>query len=154
MKQDGAYWRQHARQPVAVASGVEALADLDIDLVIELGPHSVLGPMAIQAWPDSASSRGVNVSPVTPASLRRPPRDGSTLAPESSFVDAVGEAYEAGLDISFEGLFAGEKRRRISLPGYPFQRERYWLQASRQRRSGEGHPLLGERHESARRDFL
>ena len=84
------------------------------------------------------------------ASLRRPPRDGSSPDPESSFIDAVAEAYQAGLEISFQGLFAGENRRRISLPGYPFQRERYWLQASRQRRTGAGHPLLGDRHESAR----
>ena len=62
---------------------------------------------------------------------------------------AVAGAYEAGLDISFEGLFAGETRRRISLPGYPFQRERYWVEASKRRRRSAGHPLLGERHESA-----
>ena len=61
----------------------------------------------------------------------------------------VGEAYQAGLDITFEGLFAGEARRRISLPGYPFQRERYWYETSKQRRAISGHPLLGIRHESA-----
>ncbi|MYG75969.1 MAG: acyltransferase domain-containing protein, partial [Acidobacteria bacterium] len=46
------------------------------------------------------------------------------------FAAAVAEAYEAGLDINFEGLFAGETRRRISLPGYPFERRRYWIPAS------------------------
>ena len=84
------------------------------------------------------------------SSLRRPPRDGSSPEPEGSFVDAVAEAYEAGLEISFEGLFVGESRRRISLPSYPFQRERYWVEHSKQRRPSAGHPLLGIRHESAR----
>jgi len=42
----------------------------------------------------------------------------------------VARAYEAGLAIDFAGLFAGEERRRISLPGYPFQRQRYWFGAS------------------------
>ena len=46
---------------------------------------------------------------------------------DSAFVEAVAHAYEAGLGVSFAGLFAGETRRRISLPGYPFQRRRYWL---------------------------
>ena len=54
------------------------------------------------------------------------------------------------LEVAFEGLFAGEMRHRISLPGYPFQRERYWLDPSRRRRPGTDHPLLGTRHESAR----
>ena len=44
-----------------------------------------------------------------------------------SFVQAAAQAYEAGRAVSFESLFAGEERRRISLPGYPFQRRSYWI---------------------------
>ncbi len=149
MALDAAYWRRHARQPVAFADGVKAMADLGVDLVVEIGPHSVLGPMATLAWPESDQSGNAG-APAALASLRRPPRDGSTSEAESGFVDAVAEAYEAGLDVSFEGLFTGETRRRISLPSYPFQRERHWLRQSKQRRSSAGHPLLGVRHESAR----
>ena len=101
--------------------------------------------MATLAWPESAPD-----APDALASIRRPPRDGSTSEVESGFIDAVAAAYEAGLDISFDGLFAGEARRRISLPSYPFQRERYWLRQSKRPRTGAGHPLLGVRHESAR----
>ena len=145
---DGAYWRRHAREPVAFAAGVEALASLDVDLVIEIGPHAVLGPMATMAWPEPApASEGPGAPPVLP-SMRRPPRGGA--APEGSFVDAVARAYEARLDVSFEGLFAGETRRRISLPGYPFQRRRHWLEPSQRRGTGAGHPVLGVRRESAR----
>ena len=57
--------------------------------------------------------------------------------------------YEAGLPLRFDGLFAGEERRRIALPGYPFQREHYWVEAPKRRRPGTGHPLLGVRHDSA-----
>ena len=147
---DSAYWRRHARQPVAFAGGVRTLADLGVDLVIEIGPHAVLGPMTTLAWPDPAPGRDAPEAPRVLASLRRPPRDASTPEAESSFIDAVAEAYEAGLGISFEGLFAGETRRRISLPSYPFQRRRHWLEPSRHRGPTAGHPLLGVRHESAR----
>ncbi len=147
---DGAYWRRHARQPVAFAGGVRTLADLGVDLVIEIGPHAVLGPMTTLAWPHPASGQDVAGGPVVLASLRRPRRDASTPEAESSFIDAVAEAYEAGLEFSFEGLFAGETRRRISLPSYPFQRRRHWLEPSRHRGPTAGHPLLGVRHESAR----
>ncbi|MDE2940680.1 MAG: SDR family NAD(P)-dependent oxidoreductase [Chloroflexota bacterium] len=154
MAMDGAYWRRHARQQVAFAQGIETLAEMGIDLVIELGPHSVLGPMSMQSWPKSPGDQRLDGGPIALASLRRPPRDGSTPEPESSFIDAVARAYEAGLDISLEGLFAGEERRRISLPGYPFQRERYWLQGATRRRTVGGHPLLGDRSESARGEIV
>ncbi len=144
MALDVSYWTRHARQAVSFASGVRTMAELDVDLVVEIGPHDVLGTMATLAWPDSAQG------PSVLASLRRPPRGATTPDPESTFIDAVAEAYQAGLDVSFEGLFAGETRSRISLPSYPFQRERYWVEQSRQRRQTSGHPLLGVRHESAR----
>ena len=150
MALDAQYWRRHAREPVAFAGGVRALADLGVDLVIEIGPHAVLGPMATLAWPEPSQAYGGSTTPQVIASLRRPPRDGSSQEPESTFADAVGQAYEAGLDISFEGLFAGETRCRVSLPGYPFQRERYWVSTHAPRRAEIGHPLLGVRHESAR----
>ena len=147
---DVSYWTRHAREAVAFASGVRAMAELDIDLVVEIGPHDVLGTMATLAWPESLPGGAVSEAPAVLSSLRRPPRDGSSPDPESSFIDAVAQAYEAGLDICFDGLFAGETRHRISLPSYPFQRERHWVQRTGRRRAEAGHPLLGLRHESAR----
>ena len=138
---DGAYWRRHAREPVAFASGARTLADLGVDLILEIGPRSVLAPMAASAWPEAASA------PVVLSSMRPAPAD--SAAGTGSFAEAVAAAYQAGLPIRFEGLFAGETRRRIAVPGYPFQRERYWLRAPKQRRSAEGHPLLGLRRDSA-----
>ncbi len=141
---DGSYWRRHAREPVAFASGVNTLAGLGVDLVVEIGPHSILAPMAVSAWPEAPQTR----TPAILSSLRRPSGD-STAPGSGSFPEAVAAAYQGGLPLRFEGLFAGEARRRISLPGYPFQRQRHWLDTPKQRRSGAGHPLLGSRHETA-----
>ena len=140
---DGAYWRRHAREPVAFARGAETLAELGMDLVLEIGPRSVLAPMAAAAWPESAQA------PAVLSSLRPPSGNGKASGSGSDFAEAVAEAYQAGLPIHFPGLFTGETRRRISLPGYPFQRERHWVEASKRRHLAEGHPLLGVRHESA-----
>ena len=141
---DGSYWRRHAREAVAFASGVNTLAGLGVDLVIEIGPHSILAPMALSAWPQAPQTP----APVILSSLRKP--SGNAADPAGSgFQEAVAAAYQAGLPVQFEGLFAGESRRRISLPGYPFQRQRHWLETSRPRRSSAGHPLLGSRHETA-----
>ena len=48
-------------------------------------------------------------------------------------VAAIAAGYEAGLDIPFSALFEGETRRRIPLPGYPFQRRRHWVQPVQQK---------------------
>ena len=125
---DGAYWRRQAREPVQFSKAVRTLATLEAGLLLEIGPHGVLGPMAALGWPHAE----------TPTLIRSLLRGGS-----GDFVGAVAKAYEAGLDISFEGLFAGERRRRISLPAYPFQRERYWISPSPRSQADSGHALLG-----------
>ena len=142
---DGAYWKQHAREPVAFARSVGTLAALGVDLVVEIGPHAILAPMTVSAWPDSPQTPAPAIVP----SLSRPSSD-TPETEKGSLLPAVASVYEAGQPIRFEGLFAGESRRRISLPGYPFQRQRHWVETSRQHRSTAGHPLLGERRESAR----
>ena len=144
---DAAYWRRQAREPVAFRACVETLAELGVDAVVEIGPHAVLGPMTVLAWPESAEGGG---PPAVVSSLRQPHPDIPAAETEGAFVAAAAEAYEAGLPIRFEGLFSGEARRRISLPGYPFQRERHWVESTKRRRAAAGHPLLGDRHESAR----
>ena len=50
---------------------------------------------------------------------------------ERRLLAAVGVAYEAGAQLSFAGLYAGEERRRIAVPGYPFQRRRFWVPTRR-----------------------
>ena len=145
---DAAYWLRQVREPVAFRSCIETLADLSVDTIVEIGPHAVLGPIASLAWPKAASGPGGN--PVTLSSLQRPSSHKPAKSDEDSFMEAVAKAYDAGLPIKFDGLFAGEERRRVPLPSYPFQRERYWLNAPRRRRTGIDHDLLGDRRESAR----
>ena len=143
---DGAYWRRHARQPVAFAGGVRTLAELGVDLVVEIGPRPVLGPLTSLVWPEPAAGDQAGRQPVVLCSLQGAPDD--RRAADADFAEAVGKAYEAGLDMSLEGLFAGEERRRVAVPGYPLQRRRHWIAAGKRRRSGVGHALLGVRHES------
>ena len=47
---------------------------------------------------------------------------------EASPVQAVAADYEAGRDAAFRELFEGEVRSRVSLPGYPFERRRHWVE--------------------------
>ncbi len=129
---DGAYWRRHVREPVAFASAVRTLADMDVDAVVEVGPEAVLGPMALSIWPDHADCISI------PTLQRDAPGD---------FAPAAAGAYQAGLALDFRGLFAGEKRKLVSVPSYPFQRERHWVSRGAATRGPGGHPLLGARRD-------
>ena len=149
---DGNYWRRHARSPVQFRSCVETLAaKLGVDAVIELGPHAILGPLVSLNWPQGA---GVADTPLVLQSLLRPSFDGSEPERAHAFVSAVARAYRAGLPVDFRGLYAGERRRKIAIPGYPFQRRRFWVPAPQRRTSEDSDPLLGTRHESARGEVM
>ena len=128
---DPTYWRWQTREPRAFEQCLPALADLGVGVVIEVGPQAVLGPTVAGARPLSENGSGPAAPPVVLASLRRPSDDAPRPASGSGggFVEAVAGAYEAGLPVSLAGLFAGEARRRVSLPGYPFQRRRHWVKS-------------------------
>ena len=93
--------------------------------------------MAALAWPEDADQS----APTMIASLVR---GGEADAP---YALALAGLYAAGADLDFAALYGGEARRKLSLPGTPFQRERYWIEPPRRRRQADGHPLLGQRHE-------
>lgn len=102
---DAAYWLRHA-QPSAL--GADALTEAGADVVVDIG---------------GAGASSDETLTVIPAVLRADVAD-----PCEEFVRAVARVYESGVDIAFEGLFAGESRRRIAVPNYPFQRRRFWME--------------------------
>ncbi len=149
---DGAYWREHARSTVQFRQCVETLAgELGVDAVIELGPHSILGPLVSLNWPQGAAAAD---TPLVLQSLLRPAFDGSEPERADAFVSAVANAYRAGLQVDFKGLYTGELRRKIAIPGYPFQRRRFWVPAPQRRLTEDSHPLLGTKHESPRGEVM
>ncbi len=149
---DGGYWREHARSPVQFRKCVETLAsELGVDAVIELGPHAILGPLVSVNWPQGA---GIAPTPLVLQSLLRPAFDGSEPERADAFVTAVAEAYRARLPLDFKGLYSGEERRKINIPGYPFQRRRFWVPTPQRQVSDDSHPLLGTRHESPRGEVM
>ena len=77
---DGAYWRRHAREPVAFRECINTLAEEGVDVVVELGAQAVLGMMVAMNWPGAKEpairSRASSVPPrlrrrATAASWRR-----------------------------------------------------------------------------------
>ncbi len=122
-----AHWRSLSDEDHVFRSCVSALASAGVDLVVEIGPPSGQGTSVSSCWPPEADGAPI---PVFLEGLLSPDQGSEDL--ERSFLEAVAAAYEAGVTISFAGLFAGEERRRIGIPQYPFQRRSFWVQGRSQ----------------------
>lgn len=112
---DPSYWSQHVRRPVRFETGIMTLAEEGATVLVETGP----GRSALTFARQSIS--GGDHYP-TVESLQK-------VADPQSFLETVGELWKAGGAIDWTKYFQGEKRRRISLPTYPFQRQRCWTNA-------------------------
>lgn len=133
---NGKYWRDHARGAVRFAEGMRALAEARCDVFLEVGPHPSLVAMGRRCLPNGKA--------LWTASLRKGAADWDVLGA------AVASLYVYGLKIDWRGWDRDYARRRVSTPGYPFQRKRYWMDEDPERRSGAalgakrcGPPLLG-----------
>ena len=54
---------------------------------------------------------------------------GGGEAGERELVARLGEMWVRGVGVTWGGMYAGEERRRVELPTYEFERERYWVEA-------------------------
>lgn len=116
---DPSYWARHFRQPVQFAAGVAELRKKANRILLEVGPGNVLGTLARQ-------QAGVSADQPIVASLA----DGFSGEGDATRVmNALATLWLAGAQPEWRKLYGGEKRLRVSLPTYPFERKRYWLDA-------------------------
>ena len=122
---DGAYWRRQVRETAAPSACASTLTEMEVDIVIGIGPDASFGHQVITEWPMQSEGERESRAPTLLASMLAPEDKGS---PDRIIhFAAAAQTYEAGLALDFNGLFADESRRHISLPTYPFQRRRYWI---------------------------
>jgi len=127
---DPHYWSRHLRQTVRFGDGVGALLKEPELILLEVGPGRTLGGMAKQHPAKTAEH-------VVLSSLRHPATQDSDAA---SMLNALGQLWLAGKQFDARSFYANEKRRRISLPTYPFERQRYWVEAQRLEEAGTASP--------------
>ncbi|WP_375773016.1 acyltransferase domain-containing protein [Archangium gephyra] len=139
---DPAYWVRHLRDTVRFSDGLGLLLSSGERALIEVGPGATLGSLARQ-HPARTSQP---VLATLPGGAAQP---SSPLAP-------LGEAWLAGVSIDWERFRAGERRRRVALPTYSFERERHWiepapLQATASTSPGERRPVFASPSATSRR---
>ena len=115
------FWLRRAQDSAERDSYAKTLSELEVNVVIEISASSSPGQNANGARLESVEA------PAVLSTLVKTPPEGDPQEASCEFARAVAGAYELGLNISFDGLFAGEVRRRVALPTYPFQRRRHWV---------------------------
>ena len=115
---DPQYWAEHFRQTVQFSAGIAELAKNRNNILLEVGPGNVLTTLAKL---HAGSSTTQTVEP----SLS----DGySGEGDAMRLMNTLGSLWLAGIQPNWPALHVGERRQRVSLPTYPFERKRYWLE--------------------------
>lgn len=134
------YWVRHIRRPVRFADGMHTLRQAGYERFVEVGPRPALLGLGRQCFPDNF---GVWLPSIRPHKDRH------------QWFRSLAALYSQGVPVRCS---TQKQRRYVSLPTYPFQRQRYWFKDSTlpSRRQPQiparGHPVLGRRLQSALRD--
>ncbi|MEW2443715.1 type I polyketide synthase [Micromonospora marina] len=127
---DPEYWGAHLRSTVRFADNLGTLlADPDL-ILLEVGPGDSLTTFARRhhLWTGDRVAAGT---------MRRP---GEKRADRQALLEGLGAIWAAGATLDWTGLCEADRRRRVRLPSYPFQRRRYWVEPDRPETSGPASP--------------
>ena len=131
------FWVRHVRDAVRFSDAIRKLETAGVRTFLELGPDAALTAMGAEVTGDDPGTAWL------PA-LRRD-RD-----EEESLVTAVAGLHVRGTEVDWAAFWSGTGARRVDLPTYAFQRQRYWLKpgigstdVASAGLDAAGHPLLG-----------
>ena len=117
---DRAYWAKHLRHTVRFADGMRRLMSDPKRILLEVGPGRTL-TSTLRHYGDTATDAQLAL-----CSLRHP----SERRSDTEFLlNSVGKLWLAGIQIDWQEFHSGVQARRISLPTYPFERKRHWIDA-------------------------
>jgi acyl transferase domain-containing protein/acyl-CoA synthetase (AMP-forming)/AMP-acid ligase II/acyl carrier protein len=114
---DASYWRQQTRNTVQFAAGIQTLVNEGYETFLEVGPHATLINMGKRCVPPD---KGTWLT-----SLRKDQDNWQML------LQSVSTLYTHGYHLDWSGFDGDIQRRKLALPTYPFERQRYWLETEK-----------------------
>jgi acyl transferase domain-containing protein/thioesterase domain-containing protein/acyl carrier protein len=127
---DPKYWVRHLREAVRFGEGVEAVLADPNRVLVEIGPGRTLTSLARSAKTKAHAAA---------STLRHPNEEASDVA---FLLTTLGRIWTAGVDLDASKLYADERRHRVPMPTYPFERQRYWVEpGKRDERASTTGPL-------------
>ncbi|MDJ0592503.1 MAG: beta-ketoacyl synthase N-terminal-like domain-containing protein [Pleurocapsa sp. MO_226.B13] len=124
------YWCNHIRQPVKFAQGMTTLAQQDCEILLEIGAKPILLGMGRPCLSNLDVAQQEDTEYRLLPSLRPQKSDWQQM------LASLGELYLQGIAIDWQSFERDyPQRRRVILPTYPFQRQRYWIQNDHNRQN-------------------
>jgi acyl transferase domain-containing protein/acyl-CoA synthetase (AMP-forming)/AMP-acid ligase II/acyl carrier protein len=108
------YWRDHLRLPVRFRDGIVSMQALGCTAYLEIGPRPTLLGLARTCLPGE--------SVMWLPSLRKDRTDWQQM------LESLAELYVHGAHVDWLAFDRNYARRKVDLPTYPFQRQRYWIE--------------------------
>ena len=120
------YWVNHLRKTVRFSDGLSVLLEEPHCVLLEVGPGQTLSTFAKR-------HPALGVEHTVLPTLRHAQEETSDVA---FLLNSLGRLWLAGVKVDWSKFYAGERRHRIPLPTYPFERKRFWIDP----------PLTGKQH--------
>ncbi|WP_394823560.1 type I polyketide synthase [Pendulispora albinea] len=124
------YWSDQLCKPVRFAEGLDALLAGERLALLEVGPGRSLSRLS-QRHPSAAQQTIVPSLPgdVLPSRGAGPMH---TATPEDAELpSALAQLWQAGVRVDWAAYYRDERRQRVPLPTYPFERKRFWIERPR-----------------------
>ncbi len=118
---DPGYWERQLAQPLRNVEGLEHLLENTEYVLLEVGPGQALSSL-VRQHPAYNAERLLQVVETLAASEQ-------LQSERAALLHALGRLWLAGVAIDWPSLYQGERRLRVSLPTYAFERQRYWLES-------------------------
>ena len=116
-----AYWATHATRTARFSDALREVWQFKHPVLLEAGPGRTLGVLAMQ-HPDRRNGG----DPVAVSSIRH---DYENQSDVEFLWHGIGRVWLSGAEIQWDKVPSGGRRRRLPLPTYPFERQRYWIEA-------------------------
>ncbi len=107
------YWVRHVREAVRFADGIVTACDQGVDVFLEIGPAPVLLGLGRQSVSGTTQAWLPSLRPARP--------DWRQLS------ESLAALYTRGAAIDWPAFHRHDAHRRVHLPTYAFQRQRYWI---------------------------
>lgn len=115
---DPKFWASQIVAPVRFDLALDALAETEVRLLIDVGPGQTIGQLA-RRHPAIADSDAVVV-------VTQPAKSGDSAGDLRAALSGAASAWVEGHELNWPAVRAGQGGRRVKAPGYPYQRTRYW----------------------------
>jgi acyl transferase domain-containing protein len=129
------YWAQHLRRTVRFVEGLQLLIKPTGSVLLEVGPGNTLGRLAKTLLGETEEHIVLSSMPHSPGR-----KDGRAL-----MLKTLGHLWASGAPVDWTGFYKHERRHRMSLPPYPFERQRYWIEPAQQTGRADTHKAIQER---------